>query len=125
MCISALPRPARQAAQAEGTVMYLLRGGARSAARGRSAGLLLTEPLRGRADLAPLLAAAPGLLAPPRGDGHGVLIFPGLLAGDLSTGPLRGFLRWLGYDARGWDLGRNYGPTPAALAGLAGALLRH
>jgi hypothetical protein len=43
-----------------------------------------------------------------------VLIFPGLLGGDLSTGPLRGFLRWLGYDARGWDLGRNYGPTEQA-----------
>jgi hypothetical protein len=105
--------------------MYLPRGGARSAARGPSAALLLTEPLRGLVDLPALLAAAPGLLAAPRGDGHGVLVFPGLLAGDLSTGPLRGFLRWLGYDARGWDLGRNYGPTEAVLAGLPRALLRH
>jgi hypothetical protein len=105
--------------------MYLLRGGARSAARGPSAALLLTEPLRGLVDLPALLAAAPGLLAAPRGDGHGVLIFPGLLAGDLSTGPLRGFLRSLGYDARGWDLGRNYGPTETVLAGLPRALLRH
>src|SRR6266568_2392328 len=125
MCITALPRPARQATRAEATVQYLLRDGARSAARGPSAALLLTEPLRGLADLAALLAAAPGLLAAPRGDGHGVLIFPGLLAGDLSIGPLRGFLRWLGYDARGWDLGRNYGPTEAVLAGLPRAVLRH
>ena len=104
---------------------YLVQGGPRSAAGGPSAGLLLTEPLRGLADLAALLLAAPGLAAAPRGDGHGVLVFPGLLAGDSSTGPLRGFLRWLGYDARGWDLGRNYGPTEAVLAGLPRALLDH
>jgi pimeloyl-ACP methyl ester carboxylesterase len=54
-----------------------------------------------------------------------VLIFPGLLAGDPSTGPLRGYLRWLGYDARGWDLGRNHGPTEAVLAGLPRVLLSH
>src|SRR5260370_40494584 len=124
MCITALPRPARQATRAEGTVMYLVREGARPAAGGPSARLLLTEPFRGLADLAALLVAAPGLMAAPRGDGHGVLIFPGLLAGDLSPGPLRGFLRWLGYDARGWDLGRNYGPTEAVLASLPRALLR-
>ena len=105
--------------------MYLLRGAARSDGGGPAAALLLTEPLRGLVDLAALLVTAPGLLAAPRGDGHGVLIFPGLLAGDLSTGPLQGFLRWLGYDARGWDLGRNYGPTEAVLAGLPRALLRH
>ena len=105
--------------------MRLVRGGARSAAEGPSAGLLLTEPLRGLSDLAALLVAAPLLLAAPRGDGHGVLIFPGLLAGDPSTGPLRAFLRWLGYDARGWDLGRNHGPTEAVLAGLPRALLDH
>src|SRR5690242_12915603 len=125
MCISALPRPAKQATRAEGTAMYLLRGAARSDGGGPAAALLLTEPLRGLVDLAALLVTAPGLLAAPRGDGHGVLIFPGLLAGDLSTGPLQGFLRWLGYDARGWDLGRNYGPTEAVLAGLPRALLRH
>src|SRR5260221_2550995 len=124
MCITALPRPARQATRAEGTVRYLLRGGARSAAEGRSAGLVLTEPCRGLVDLATLLVARPGLLAAPR-DGHGVLIFPGLLAGDLSTGPLRGFLRWLGYEARGWHLGRNYRPTETVLAGLPRAVLRH
>jgi len=105
--------------------MHLVRGGARSAAEGPSAGLLLTEPLRGLSDLTALLVAAPALAAAPRGDGHGVLIFPGLLAGDPSTGPLRAFLRWLGYDARGWDLGRNHGPTEAVLAGLPRALLRH
>jgi len=88
-------------------------------------GLLLTEPLRGLADLGALALAAPGLLAAPRGDGHGVLVFPGLLASDSSTLPLRTFLRWLGYEVRGWDLGRNHGPTEAVLAGLPRAVLEH
>ncbi len=117
--------------------MYLVRGRSRGSGDaapagpdggppGRpSAGLLLTEPIRGLADLTALLLAAPGLLAAPRGDGHGVLVFPGLLAGDSSTVPLRGFLRWLGYDVHGWDLGRNTGPTGAVLAGLPRALLDH
>jgi pimeloyl-ACP methyl ester carboxylesterase len=88
-------------------------------------GLLLTEPLRGLADLGALTLTAPGLLAAPRGDGHGVLVFPGLLASDSSTLPLRTFLRWLGYDVRGWDLGRNHGPTEAVLAGLPRAVIEH
>src|SRR6202022_2446708 len=118
--------------------MYLVRGGATGQGAGDAAptdssndtsgpaaGLLLTEPIRGLADLAALMLAAPGLAAAPRADGHGVLIFPGLLASDMSTVPLRGFLRWLGYDVRGWDLGRNHGPTEAVLAGLPRALLDH
>jgi pimeloyl-ACP methyl ester carboxylesterase len=48
----------------------------------------------------------------PRGDGHPVLVFPGLFAGDLTTLPLRRFLRDLCYDARGWRLGVNLGPSP-------------
>jgi hypothetical protein len=55
--------------------MYLLRGGARSAAGRPPAGLLLTEPVRGLVGRAALLVAAPGLLVAPRGDGHGALIF--------------------------------------------------
>lgn len=55
-------------------------------------------------------AALPTLLAfAPRGDGHPVLVLPGMLAGDASTALLRGALRQLGYDARGWGLGRNFG----------------
>jgi len=117
--------------------MYLVRGGSKGSrdaasdpgdeqsAAGPSARLLVTEPVRGLADVAALLLAAPVLAAAPRGDGHGVLVFPGLLAGDASTAPLRGFLRWLGYDVRGWDLGRNHGPTEAVLAGLPRALTDH
>jgi pimeloyl-ACP methyl ester carboxylesterase len=82
---------------------------------GPSAGLLLTEPIRGLAGLAALPLAAPWLAAAPRGDGHGVLVLPGLLASDRSTMPLRRFLSWLGYDVHGWDLGLNRGPTDAVL----------
>jgi pimeloyl-ACP methyl ester carboxylesterase len=89
---------------------------------GPSAGLYLTEPARGLANLADLPLAAPWLAAAPRGDGHGVLVVPGLLASDMSTALLRRFVRWLGYDVRGWDLGRNVGPTDAVLDGLPRAL---
>jgi hypothetical protein len=95
------------------------------AAEGPSAGLLVTEPVRGLVDLAALLVAAPWLATAPRGDGHGVLVLPGLLASDTSTLPLRGYMRWLGYDVRGWDLGRNRGPTEEVLAGLPRALFTH
>ena len=84
--------------------------------------LYLTEPARGLADLATLPLAAPLLATAPRGDGHGVLVLPGLLASDMSTAPLRRFLGWLGYDVHGWDLGRNLGPTDAVIAGLPHAL---
>ena len=99
--------------------------GPQQAASGPSAGLFLTEPVRGLVDLAALLVAAPGLATAPRGDGHGVLVLPGLLASDTSTLPLRSYLGWLGYDVRGWDLGRNRGPTEDVLAGLPRALLAH
>jgi pimeloyl-ACP methyl ester carboxylesterase len=111
--------------------MYFVRTGSRGpgdggpAATGPSTRLLVTEPVRGLVDHAALLLATPVLAAAPRGDGHGVLVLPGLFASDTSTVPLRGFLRWLGYDVRGWDLGRNHGPTDAVLAGLPRAVLDH
>jgi pimeloyl-ACP methyl ester carboxylesterase len=89
------------------------------------AALFLTEPVRWLADLSALPLAMPWLLAAPRGDGHGVLVLPGLLATDTSTVPLRQYLTWLGYQVRGWDLGRNHGPTEAVLAGLPQAVLDH
>ena len=104
---------AGQAAQAGGTTRPV---------SGPSAGLYFTEPARGLAGLAFLPLAAPWLATAPRGDGHGVLVVPGLLATDTSTALLRRFLRWLGYQVRGWDLGRNLGPTDAVLDGLPRAL---
>jgi hypothetical protein len=55
------------------------------------------------------LAATPLLLTAPRGDGHPVLVLPGFLATDRSTDPLRRYLKALGYDAGGWENGRNTG----------------
>jgi pimeloyl-ACP methyl ester carboxylesterase len=59
-----------------------------------------------------------------RGDGHPVLVLPGLLAGDFSTAPLRRFLRELCYDARGWKLGMNRGPNGKLSQGME-ARLQH
>jgi pimeloyl-ACP methyl ester carboxylesterase len=66
--------------------------------------------------------AATYLSAAPRGDGHGVLVLPGLLASDVSTAVLRRFVRRRGYEVRGWNLGRNRGPTDAVLDGLPAEL---
>ncbi len=51
----------------------------------------------------------PWLSITPRGDGHPVLVLPGLLADDTSTQALRGFLNSHGYQAHGWKQGRNVG----------------
>lgn len=51
----------------------------------------------------------------PRGDGHPVLVFPGLGANDVSTRPLRALLRDLGYAAEPWGCGFNLGPRPGVL----------
>ena len=53
--------------------------------------------------------AGPLLALSPRGDGHAVLVLPGLGGGDLSTAPLRWLLDRLGYHTYGWGLGTNGG----------------
>jgi pimeloyl-ACP methyl ester carboxylesterase len=76
--------------------------------------------LEGRAllELAALLTTYPLLRRAPRGDGHPVIVFPGLMASDFSTRVLRRFLRDQGYAAHGWRLGRNLGPSPALVTGM-------
>ncbi len=76
--------------------------------------------LEGRAwlELAAILPALPLLARAPRGDGHPVLVLPGWLASDVSTRPLRWFLRDRGYHVHGWRLGRNHGPNADTVAGL-------
>jgi pimeloyl-ACP methyl ester carboxylesterase len=46
----------------------------------------------------------------PKGDGHPVIVFPGLGTSDSSTEFCRNFLSGIGYDARPWGMGRNLGP---------------
>lgn len=68
--------------------------------------------LEGRAihEFGAFLGALPLLSLAPRGDGHPVLVLPGLIATDNSTRPLRSFLKNKGYDVSGWRQGRNLGP---------------
>ena len=80
--------------------------------------LYLTEPGRAVADYGLYLAARPLVRGLPRGDGHPVLVLPGLLADDISTRALRAVLRRLGYEVHGWGLGRNIGPTAACVKGM-------
>ena len=46
-------------------------------------------------------------------------MIPGFTQGDRSTQALRGVLRSQGYWVHGWRLGRNLGPTPDVVEGLA------
>lgn len=73
--------------------------------------------LEGRApwELGVALASWPILRQAPRGDGHPVIVFPGLAASDLTTLPLRTFLAALGYRPHGWDLRFNFGPRKGVL----------
>ena len=54
----------------------------------------------------------------PRGDGGPVLVAPGFATDDSWTGSLRRFLAAVGWDARGWGLGRNNGRVPALIPQL-------
>jgi pimeloyl-ACP methyl ester carboxylesterase len=70
--------------------------------------------LEGRAlpELGAFLGALPLLGLAPHGDGHPVLVLPGLVASDTSTRPLRSFLKTRGYAVSGWRQGRNLGLRP-------------
>lgn len=78
-----------------------------SNARPPSRLLTLAEPGRAMGELASFYALRPLMGQLPKGDGHGVLVLPGFMASDYSTGPLRRLLCDLGYDCAGWNLGRN------------------
>jgi pimeloyl-ACP methyl ester carboxylesterase len=70
--------------------------------------LLGSEPWRAAKEFASLqsMPAHPA----PKGDGHPVLIFPGLGAGGVALTPLRKHCEALGYTAFDWGRGRNTGP---------------
>ncbi|HEY7070013.1 MAG TPA: alpha/beta hydrolase [Acidimicrobiales bacterium] len=79
--------------------------------------LLAAEAPRALGELVMLQAARPLLAGAPRGDGHPVLVLPGMGADDRSTIPLRRFLRGLGYRVHGWRQGINI-PSPELIDGL-------
>lgn len=70
-------------------------------------GLLATEPLRA---LLEFCAARVGPLPVVEGDGHPVIVYPGLGAGALTTSQLRQHLNACGFEAHDWELGVNTGP---------------
>ena len=72
--------------------------------------LFAVEFGRAATELLALMATAPFLTAAPKGDGHDVLVLPGFALSDVSTVPLRHYLKWLGYRTHGWGFGRNFGP---------------
>jgi len=89
-------------------------GSSHEALRAPNAWLMMLE---GRApwEFAALLAASPWLRKLPKGDGHPVIVFPGLGANDFTTQPLRRFLDELGYVTHPWGHGFNFGPREGVL----------
>ncbi|HEU4460034.1 MAG TPA: alpha/beta hydrolase [Methylibium sp.] len=81
--------------------------------------LLLLLEARAPWELAALWFASPWLRKLPRGDGHPVLVFPGLAANDASTIPLRQILTTLGYSAHPWANGFNRGPRAGVVEACA------
>ncbi len=61
------------------------------------------------------LALWPILGATSKGDGHPVMVLPGLAVGDASTALLRCFLCSRGFAAVGWGQGLNLGLRPGVL----------
>jgi pimeloyl-ACP methyl ester carboxylesterase len=69
--------------------------------------LLATEPLRALFDFC---AAKLGHSPQQVGDGHPVVVYPGLGGGALTTSHMRSYLRECGFAAYDWDGGVNTGP---------------
>ena len=84
--------------------------------------LLASEPARALVDL---LASRAPREAPASGDGHRVIVYPGLGAGAWSTFRLRSTLADAGFDSVDWGFGLNRGPRgslPQWLDRLAAAV---
>jgi hypothetical protein len=72
----------------------------------------LIREARGFLELPRLMLRFHDLARQPRGHGEPVIVLPGYRAGDGSTLILKIYLRLLGYQVRGWGLGRNSGDVP-------------
>jgi alpha-beta hydrolase superfamily lysophospholipase len=70
-------------------------------------GLLATEPLRALLDYC---GARVAWLPQPEGDGHPVVVYPGLGGGAMTTSHLRKYLRSCGFAVHDWEAGVNTGP---------------
>ncbi len=80
---------------------------------------LLALEFRAFWEFGAVLPAWSALQRAPKCDaaGHGthVIVFPGLIAGDISTVPLRKYLNSLGYATEGWNQGLNLEPRSGVL----------
>jgi pimeloyl-ACP methyl ester carboxylesterase len=85
---------------------------------------LLALELRAFWEFGALLPAWPLLVRAPRGDGHAVMVFPGLSANDATTVPLRQYLQSLNYKPWGWEQGFNFGPRAGVLEEARDSLAR-
>lgn len=73
--------------------------------------LLGTEPLRAALEfLAFKVNGVPQKKVIPAGDGHPVIIFPGLATDSSAIAPLRDYCESLGYSMLDWGRGLNTGP---------------
>jgi predicted alpha/beta hydrolase family esterase len=78
--------------------------------------LLGTEPARACVDALRLLRSPPVARV---GDGHAVVVFPGLATDGGALWPLRRHLKQAGFNAMDWGQGRNIGPRGELEAWLA------
>jgi len=72
-----------------------------------SLALLATEPLRAVLEFCSAKVAS---LSTVEGDGHPVIVYPGLGAGALTTAQLRNHLASCNFQVHDWDRGVNTGP---------------
>lgn len=83
-----------------------------------SAILLALEGARAAFEWGALGVSWPWLKSAPRGDGHPVLVLPGLIANDSTTWPLRRFLERQNFAVHPWGMGFNLGPRADLLPRL-------
>ncbi len=77
--------------------------------------LLLALEVRAALEFCSVVPSWPALMASPIGDGHPVVVLPGLSTSDASTLALRGYLHNLGYKVTGWNQSYNFGMRAGVL----------
>ncbi|MFA9218298.1 MAG: esterase/lipase family protein [Sphingomonadaceae bacterium] len=75
-------------------------------------------------ELGAALLSYPFMRAAPSGDGHPVMVFPGLAAGDFTTLAIRHFLADRGFSVHAWEQGLNFGPRPGVLEACVEKILQ-
>lgn len=72
----------------------------------------------GVVDAAKLAFQFSNLTKQKKGNGERILVFPGFNTDDPYTYFLRSFLNQIGYNAQGWEIGKNHGNVPVLLETL-------